>query len=38
MGEFTSFRNLNQSVQMIRHEKNQGTVPAMLEMIFLGTP
>jgi hypothetical protein len=29
MGEFVSFRNLNQSVQMIRHEKNQGAVPAM---------
>ena len=29
MGEFVSFRNLNQSVQMIRHEKNKGTVPVM---------
>ena len=38
MGEFGSFRNLNQSVQMIRHEKNKGTVPVMQAVIFLGTP
>ena len=38
MGEFVSFRNLNQSMQMIRHEKNHGAVPAMQAMIFLGTP
>ena len=33
MGEFVSFRNLNQCVQMIRHEENEGAVPAMGEVI-----
>ena len=33
MGEFGSFRNLNQCVQMIRHEKNQRAVPAMGEVV-----
>ena len=38
MSEFVSFRNLNQSMQVIRHEKNKGTVPVMQAVIFLGTP
>ena len=37
MGEFVSFRNLNQCMQMIRHEKNQGAVPTMQVMISLRT-
>jgi hypothetical protein len=34
MGEFVSFWNLNQCVQMVRHEKNQGAVPAMGEVVI----
>ena len=37
MGESVSFRNLNQCVQMIRHEENQGAVPAMGEVVIFGT-
>ena len=31
--EFQSFWHLDQCVQMIRHEKNQGAVPAMGEVV-----
>ena len=37
MGELVFFWNLNQCVQMIRHEKNQGAVPAMGEVVVFCT-
>ena len=37
LGELVSVWNLNQCVQMIRHEKNQGAMPAVGEVIAFCT-